>query len=187
MKASTSARPHATPLGLGALNLALSAPGEEIRSRVAAFLDEQVMPVERELSASVNRPEAHELATALELELRRLADAASPELRMPLLVAAHAAGLISRDDPGPATPATRAWLGTCGPGPTTPTSLRSPPGSGLKSPRALPWPRLATAAIAWPARHKASRSPTRLSKRDLQQLCPTVHPHLLTGDVSGVF
>lgn len=44
-----------------------------------------------------DRPDARELATALEAELRGLANAAPRELRMRLLVAAHAAGLLARE------------------------------------------------------------------------------------------
>ena len=45
-----------------------------------------------------DRPDARELASALQAELRALAAEAPPALRMRLLVAAHAAGLLARDE-----------------------------------------------------------------------------------------
>ena len=45
-----------------------------------------------------DRPDDRELAAALHLELRTLAADAPPALRMRLLVAAHAAGLLTTDE-----------------------------------------------------------------------------------------
>jgi hypothetical protein len=45
-----------------------------------------------------DHPNARELGEALATVLRELADQAPPDLRMRLLVAAHAAGLLARDD-----------------------------------------------------------------------------------------
>jgi hypothetical protein len=46
----------------------------------------------------VDHPDAHELCVALETELRDLAGVAPSEFRMRLLVAAHAAALLARED-----------------------------------------------------------------------------------------
>jgi acyl-CoA dehydrogenase len=76
VRVSTSARPHATPLELRELNLALSPRGEEIRAAVAEFLDARVMPVERELSTSMDALEGPEPFSTLMAVLRCEARAA---------------------------------------------------------------------------------------------------------------
>ena len=73
MAATTSDRPHATPLGRGELDLAIGPEGERVRERVAAFLDERVMPVERELTASMDALDGPEPFSPLMAELRAAA------------------------------------------------------------------------------------------------------------------
>ncbi|PZO69340.1 MAG: hypothetical protein DI640_15395, partial [Sphingomonas taxi] len=60
-----SARRHATPLRAEDLDLRLSARGRSIYDRVAAFMDERVMPVERELSRSMDALEGPEPVSPL--------------------------------------------------------------------------------------------------------------------------
>jgi acyl-CoA dehydrogenase len=68
-----SAHPHATPLQLHELDFSLSTHGADVRNRVAAFLDERVMPVERELSASMDAVNGPEPFSPLMGELRAAA------------------------------------------------------------------------------------------------------------------
>lgn len=65
--------PHATPLQPQELDFRLSEHGAQVRERVAAFMDQRVMPVERELSASMDAVDGPEPFSPLMAELRAAA------------------------------------------------------------------------------------------------------------------